>query len=400
MFVVSIESGEKRQLTIPKRPVLGDTDPAVSPDGRWLVFRRDVGTVFADGFTLVHTRTQDLKPTGEPRAAHADTADRIRVPEWMLEYARSSSGRRASLWRMNIRDGNAPSGSHSWVRTASCRRSRRPQPGRPGRLAYVRSFCGHKHLADRDLGCGCGGLLAPCGGDRVDATGRPGAVFTRRSQGRVHLGSIGRTGSLGSGFFGGQCRSAHILGRDSRLSALVSRWPDHRVPLQTRSNIPTGLSTWCPRKAARFGKSRLNPTTDVFAELLARRHAGSTSARRAPSAPSNLEGSRYRAARQFRSLQTAGVLALESQRRRVSLLCREQKVRGAGAVVASAAQGRRTGKTHRGRDGHRASRCSKAGSTTWSGCLTDTKLRYFDFARRRSTVVAEKLGVFGFTASA
>src|SRR5207247_1629952 len=40
LFVVSLETGEKRQLTSPQPPVLGDNDPAVSPDGRSLVFRR------------------------------------------------------------------------------------------------------------------------------------------------------------------------------------------------------------------------------------------------------------------------------------------------------------------------------------------------------------------------
>ena len=42
LFVVSVESGEKRQLTNPQSPVLADTDPRMSPDGRWLVFRRDI----------------------------------------------------------------------------------------------------------------------------------------------------------------------------------------------------------------------------------------------------------------------------------------------------------------------------------------------------------------------
>ena len=40
LFVVSLETGEKRQLTNPQPPVAGDVNPAVSPDGRWLVFKR------------------------------------------------------------------------------------------------------------------------------------------------------------------------------------------------------------------------------------------------------------------------------------------------------------------------------------------------------------------------
>ena len=41
LFVVSLETGEKRQLTNPQPPAAGDTNPAVSPDGSWLVFRRN-----------------------------------------------------------------------------------------------------------------------------------------------------------------------------------------------------------------------------------------------------------------------------------------------------------------------------------------------------------------------
>ncbi len=40
LFVVALESGEKRQLTNPQPPAFGDTNPTISPDGRWLVYRR------------------------------------------------------------------------------------------------------------------------------------------------------------------------------------------------------------------------------------------------------------------------------------------------------------------------------------------------------------------------
>ena len=40
LFQISLETGEKQQLTHPQR--LGrDADPAISPDGSMLVFRRD-----------------------------------------------------------------------------------------------------------------------------------------------------------------------------------------------------------------------------------------------------------------------------------------------------------------------------------------------------------------------
>ena len=46
LFAVSLLTGEKRQLTDPPTTATGqwaavDVDPAISPDGRWLIFRRD-----------------------------------------------------------------------------------------------------------------------------------------------------------------------------------------------------------------------------------------------------------------------------------------------------------------------------------------------------------------------
>ena len=38
LFVVSLETGEKRQLTNPQPPVAGDVNPAVSPDGTQVAY--------------------------------------------------------------------------------------------------------------------------------------------------------------------------------------------------------------------------------------------------------------------------------------------------------------------------------------------------------------------------
>ena len=51
LFVVSLETGEKRQLTNPQPPAMGDTNPAVSPDGSWLVFRRNASACSLVSFT-------------------------------------------------------------------------------------------------------------------------------------------------------------------------------------------------------------------------------------------------------------------------------------------------------------------------------------------------------------
>jgi Tol biopolymer transport system component len=65
LFVVSTETREKRQLTQPPAENLADTDPAISPDGRWLAFRRDVAPF--SGQLQVVALGSDLTLRGEPR---------------------------------------------------------------------------------------------------------------------------------------------------------------------------------------------------------------------------------------------------------------------------------------------------------------------------------------------
>jgi Tol biopolymer transport system component len=40
LFIVALERGGKRRLTNPQPPAFGDTNPTISPDARWLVYRR------------------------------------------------------------------------------------------------------------------------------------------------------------------------------------------------------------------------------------------------------------------------------------------------------------------------------------------------------------------------
>jgi len=65
LFVLSIESGEKRKLTSPPASSRGDSSPAFSPDGRSIAFARTVEYGFADLYLL--TLGMGLKPVAEPR---------------------------------------------------------------------------------------------------------------------------------------------------------------------------------------------------------------------------------------------------------------------------------------------------------------------------------------------
>jgi Tol biopolymer transport system component/predicted Ser/Thr protein kinase len=136
LFVVSVDSGEKRQLTRPHPPVLADTDPRVSPDGRWLVFRRDVAP-FSGQLQLVRLDTGPVV-TGEPRSLTPILLTAY-SPEWISNSEIIFSGK-ALLWRLNILEGERPERLPFVGEDGIMPAVARTQPGRNARLAYVRSF--------------------------------------------------------------------------------------------------------------------------------------------------------------------------------------------------------------------------------------------------------------------
>ena len=137
LFVVSLETGEKRQLTNPQPPVTGDTHPAVSPDGRWLLFHRESAPPNAVLHLLPLGR--NLTPTGEP--ARLSFAGRNRdYTAWMPDSQEILFSSGGSLWRAAVPGEHAPArlpfaGENSTMSAVS-----RPQPGKPSRLVYVRSI--------------------------------------------------------------------------------------------------------------------------------------------------------------------------------------------------------------------------------------------------------------------
>jgi Tol biopolymer transport system component/predicted Ser/Thr protein kinase len=78
LFLLSVETGEKRSLTSP--PKGSDIDPCFSPDGQCLAFVRhsdfntsDIYRAFLDG---------DLKPEGEPERLSFESTQHARSPVW------------------------------------------------------------------------------------------------------------------------------------------------------------------------------------------------------------------------------------------------------------------------------------------------------------------------------
>ena len=65
LFVVSLDSGEKRRLTTPPESMIGDLNPAVAPDGRSMVFQRFPSGAGAElHWVAVDER---MMPVGDPR---------------------------------------------------------------------------------------------------------------------------------------------------------------------------------------------------------------------------------------------------------------------------------------------------------------------------------------------
>jgi len=142
LFAVSLDTGEQSQLTRFEGPG-GDTNPAVSPDGKWLVFRRQSG----GGWTGELYRLSlgpGLKPVGDAQRLTPAELD-AGYPTWMPDgeeilFSTEAAEVRGSLWRTAVFGHKAPErlpfvGEDGMMPVVS-----RPQPGRPSRLVYVRSF--------------------------------------------------------------------------------------------------------------------------------------------------------------------------------------------------------------------------------------------------------------------
>jgi Tol biopolymer transport system component len=138
LFVVSLESGEKRQLTNPQPPAAGDAHPAVSPDASWLVFRRNANNLFT-GELYRLPLGKGLAAAGEPRRLTPVELD-AEYPTWMPGSQEILFSAKGCLWRLVVPGESQPArlpfaGEDGLMPVVS-----QPQPGGPSRLVYIRSF--------------------------------------------------------------------------------------------------------------------------------------------------------------------------------------------------------------------------------------------------------------------
>src|SRR5262245_17642648 len=137
LFTVSLDTGEKKQLTYPDAAVYGDSSPAFSPDGHSLVFQRNPSGPGAEIYLL--PLEKDLTAAGPPRRL-TRAALNATGPSWMPDGKELLFSAQGNLWRLPVTGEGDPArlpfvGEDGVTPVVS-----RPQPGRPSRLVYVRSF--------------------------------------------------------------------------------------------------------------------------------------------------------------------------------------------------------------------------------------------------------------------
>jgi Tol biopolymer transport system component len=136
LFVVSLETGEKRQLTNPQPPVFGDASPAVSPDGSALLFLRDVAVYAKEAYWLPIGK--GMTAGGEPRRIPVEGM-KPAFPAWTPDGKDMLFSANGNLWRLSVSRGGRPArlpfvGQEGIMPAVS-----RAQNGRAPRLVYVRS---------------------------------------------------------------------------------------------------------------------------------------------------------------------------------------------------------------------------------------------------------------------
>ena len=137
LFAVLLDTGERRQLTQPQDPVFADSDPAISPDGKWLAFRREVAPFTGELMLLPLGR--ELTTAGEPRPLTPNELPAY-APRWTPDSAEILFSAKGALWRLGISGEGTPERLPFVGEDGATPILSNPQAGRRSRLAYVRIY--------------------------------------------------------------------------------------------------------------------------------------------------------------------------------------------------------------------------------------------------------------------
>jgi Tol biopolymer transport system component/tRNA A-37 threonylcarbamoyl transferase component Bud32 len=141
LFVIPLDTADKRPLTSPASPVLADTNPVPSPDGRTLLFLRR--STWAFGELHVLSLRQDVTPAGEPRHIPVRQV-RFEHATWLPDgtgilAATPALAGEGSLWRLAADGSGEPARLPFVGEDGVMPAFSRALPGKPARLIYVRS---------------------------------------------------------------------------------------------------------------------------------------------------------------------------------------------------------------------------------------------------------------------
>jgi Tol biopolymer transport system component/serine/threonine protein kinase len=145
LFLVSVESGEKRKLTSPPQgfPV-GDVEPAVSPDGRAVVFNRVISSRRPGSSDLYLLElSEDLRTIGEPKRItywQRSTGEPAWLPDGnSILFTSGDAGSNRSMWQMALRGAARRPGEPERLPFGGESYAAMPAISRQGRVAYVQT---------------------------------------------------------------------------------------------------------------------------------------------------------------------------------------------------------------------------------------------------------------------
>ena len=99
LFLLSIETGEKRKLTSPPAQLSGDSSPAFSPEGRTLAFSRNTDSGLGDLYLLAFS--EGLKSAGEARRISFENRGAA-TPAWTADGREIVFSDFRGLWRIVV----------------------------------------------------------------------------------------------------------------------------------------------------------------------------------------------------------------------------------------------------------------------------------------------------------
>ena len=233
LFLVAVESGEKRKLTSPPGNLRGDFYPAVSPDGRAIAFTRVALGNSSDLYLL--ELSEDLRPTGEPKRITfwQRCTDE---PAWWPDgnsilFTSGSSASEKTLWQMSIRGPARRLGEPARLPFSGESYYLMPAISRQGRVAYMQTAM-VAHIWRLELGGGRGVNNLPA---KLLPPGPRPAVLAGRQAHRIRFESLRQQRDLGVRGRRFERREADLLRRSiCRRPGLVPGRTPHRLRRPTR----------------------------------------------------------------------------------------------------------------------------------------------------------------------